>query len=154
MIRIDNSCFLLFIEPPKWRKRLWAKNDETTQIMQVALNEARHGTSNFDKIDEYPHFWIGKYYKNNSEIKLKKRPIMHDFLLENCMITNSKAVCYLQYYRSSIPKSEYRKVKALIEFYKEKYKDQPEKLIPKKKKKMTKEMRREINRLLGGCELC
>jgi hypothetical protein len=47
------------------------------------------------------------------------------------MITNSLAAFYLRYYRNSIPESEMKKVMKVVTYYKEKYRDNPEKLIPK-----------------------
>jgi hypothetical protein len=76
-----------------------------------------------------------------------------DFLLENGMITNSLCVFYLQYYRSSIPKSEMKKVYQLIAYYKTKYKNKPEMLKSKANVSFDKNDRiREFNRFLHDTE--
>jgi hypothetical protein len=126
MHRIDDSDFLLFIEPKKKSKRLWAKNDIITKIMQLALFEAKKGSSNYMYLNEQAKFFKGSYYCGYHITECGKESKSHDYQLENGMITNSLCVYYLQYYRKIIPKSEMKKVNKVVEYYKEKYKNNPE----------------------------
>ena len=124
MHRIDDSCFLLFIEPKKWRKRIFPKNDLISKIMMLALKESKSGVSNYVYLDKTPHFSVGNKYKGYHTTDCGVRSFGADYLLENGMITNSLADFYLRYYRNSIPKSEMRKVFELVAYYKNKYRDQ------------------------------
>jgi hypothetical protein len=126
MHRIDDSLFLLFIEPKKRRKRIFPKNDTISKIMKLALNNSISGTSNYEHLNETPRFSQGRGYKGYHVTECGIRSYGADFLLENGMITNSLADFYLRYYRSSIPKSEMKKVKKLVEYYKNKYRNNPE----------------------------
>lgn len=117
MDRIDNSRFLLYIEPKKEEKRETPVNDEITEIMERAFSEAQSGAANYSRIGEPEHFsnggWRGWHTCDCGETSTG-----HDYLLKNGMITNSLCVFYLQYYRNSIPKSEMNKVMELVSFYK------------------------------------
>jgi hypothetical protein len=131
MHRIDNTCFLLFIEPKKEEKLEIPMDDELSQIMKVALNEAKRGMSNYSKLNEMPWFYVCCGYKGFHSTECGERSFPADSLLENGMITNSLAAFYLRYYRNSIPDSEMKKVMKVVDYYKEKYRNNPGKLIPK-----------------------
>ncbi len=117
MNRIDNSRFLLFIEPSEIEKSKTPVNDELTKTMQLALNEATEGISNYSEMNKKETFRYGPGYKGFHTTDCGKLSNNHDYLLKNGMITNSLAVFYLQYYRNSIPESEMNKVKELVSFY-------------------------------------
>lgn len=125
MNRIDNSRFLLYIEPKKEEKLEIPINDEITKIMKNACSEAEYGVSNYDKLNETENFISGfndygeiiKYYGFH-ETDCGVLSDCFDYLLKNGMITNSLCVFYLKYYRNTIPKSEMDKVMELISFYK------------------------------------
>lgn len=131
MQRIDNTCFLLFIEPKKEEKLEIPQDDELSQIMKVALSEAKRGSSNYSRLNEIPYFFECRGYKGYHRTDCGERSYPSDYQLENGMITNSLAAFYLRYYRNSIPESEMKKVMKVVNYYKEKYRDNPEKLIPK-----------------------
>lgn len=131
MHRIDNTCFLLFIEPKKEEKLEIPLDDESSQIMKVALTEAKRGMSNYSRLNEMPYFHVCNGYKGYHSTDCGERSYPADYLLENGMITNSLASFYLRYYRNSIPESEMKKVMKVVNYYKEKYRNNPEKLIPK-----------------------
>jgi len=131
MHRIDNTCFLLFIEPKKEEKLEIPLDDELSQIMKVALSEAKRGTSNYSRVNEIPYFFVGCGYKGYHTTDCGESSASADYQLENGMITNSLTAFYLRYYRNSIPESEMKKVMKVVNYYKEKYRDKPEKLIPK-----------------------
>jgi len=115
MHRIDNSRFLLYIEPLKETKSFFPANDEFTQIMELAFSEAVSGVASYSKmnIPEWFEKGSGSHCSDCGE-----RSDNQDYLLKNGMITNSLCVFYLQYYRNSIPESEVSKIKELVEFYK------------------------------------
>ena len=117
MNRIDNSKFLLYIEPKKERKSKTPLNDEITEIMKLAFSEAQHGVANYSSNNVSEVFrnggWRGWHTTDCGE-----HSTGHDYLLKNGMITNSLCVFYLQYYRESIPKSEMEKIINLVSFYK------------------------------------
>jgi len=131
MHRIDNTCFMLFIEPKKEEKLKTPLDDEISRIMKVALEEAKRGTSNYSRPNEMPYFFESLGYKGYHRTDCGERSYPADYLLENEMITNSLAAFYLRYYRNSIPESEMLKVQKVVAYYKEKYRDTPEKLVPK-----------------------
>ncbi len=118
MHRIDNSKFLLFIEPKKEEKLQNPVKDELTELMKYALGRAKTGTSNYSNLGANPFFSIGSGFKGTHVTSCGQRSSNVDFLLENGMITNSLAVYYLEYYRNSIPDSEMKKVLELKNFYK------------------------------------
>lgn len=118
MERIDNSKFLLYIEPNSKYKSEIPVNDELTGIMTLALSEAQFGCSNYNRVNAKETF-MGKYgYKGIHITDCGKCSDNYDYLLKNGMITNSLCVFYLQYYREVIPQSELDKVKNLLNYYK------------------------------------
>lgn len=119
MNRIDNSKFLLFIEPNKKEKLKIPVNDTTTEIMKIAMEEASIGIANYSDIGVKETFRNCSGYKGFHTTSCGINSNNHDYLLANGMITNSLCVFYLQYYRNSIPKSEMSKVEELISFYTE-----------------------------------
>ena len=123
MHRTDNSCFLLYIEPKKEEKSETPVDDEITMVMQVALSEAAHGTSNYYETDERPVFNKGSGYKGYHCTDCDTKSASCDYLLQNGMITNSLCVFYLRYYRNAIPESEMKKVFDVVNYYRWKYPD-------------------------------
>lgn len=117
MHRIDDSKFLLFIEPKKEDKLTNPIDDNLTSIMKHALEKAKHGASTYSNLGTEAQFQIGGAWKGIHYTDCGERSENYEYLLENGMITNSLAVFYLQYYRRSIPGTEMKKVLELAEFY-------------------------------------
>ena len=117
MHRIDQSKFLLFIEPSAEEKLKTPIQDELTQLMKLALEKATPGTSNYSNLTSEATFWEGSGFKGTHVTGCGKRSANVDYLLENGMITNSLAPFYLEYYRYSIPESEMGKIKELALYY-------------------------------------
>ena len=120
MNRIDNSVFLLYIEPRKEDKSPIPLEDEISEIMVRAIYESVSGTANYSSTNEPERFRSGSGYRGVHTTSCGKRSSNNDYLLKNGMITNSLCVYYLVYYRDSIPKSEMDKVYELVNFYKNK----------------------------------
>ncbi len=118
MHRIDNSRFLLYIEPRKEEKSETPINDDIVDIMQQALLEAESGTSNYSEMNEPENFQSRSGFRGCHTTDCGERSDNKDYLLKNGMITNSLCVFYLKWYRNSIPPSEMDKVNDLIKFYK------------------------------------
>ncbi len=118
MHRIDNSKFLLFIEPKKEDKSSTPINDQLTEIIQFALSQSKQGASNYYSLDNPEHFTESIAYKGFHTTDCGEYSSNVDYLLENGMITNSLCTFYLRWYRKFIPQSELDKVKRLLDFYK------------------------------------
>jgi len=116
MNRIDNSKFLIYIEPRKEEKLETPINDEIVEIMKIAFSESEIGAANYSHIGDKEVFTTGGW-KGWHTCDCGEQSTGHDYLLKNGMITNSLCVFYLQYYRNSIPKSEMDKVMKLVLFY-------------------------------------
>jgi hypothetical protein len=129
MHRIDNTCFLLYIEPPQEARSQIPVEDEIARIITIALSEAVHGTANYFELNEPPSFDESSGWRGYHRTGCGVRSTSCDYFLQNGMITNSLCVFYLQYYRDSIPSSEMEKVRSLVSFYKEKYRRSPEFLL-------------------------
>lgn len=117
MERIDNSRFLLYIEPNSESKSQSPLNDGIVDIMELALSEARVGTGTYFNTS-IPEYFEAGGYKGFHTTDCGKCSDNHDYLLKNGMITNSLCTFYLRYYRDYIPVSEMEKVNKLVEFYK------------------------------------
>ncbi len=117
MHRVDNSQFLLYIEPPIEAKEKISIDDSLTKIMEYALSKAKAGTANYSDLKNPPRFDEGSGWKGMHITACGEMSQAKDFLLENGMITNSLAPFYLRWYRDYIPASEIEKVKKLLEFY-------------------------------------
>lgn len=120
MHRIDDSKFLLYIEPKASEKSTEPVNDEIAEIVEICLNNAKTGTANYSNLDSN---------KGIHGTECGEKSSNKDYLLGNGMITNSLCVFYLKYYRNSIPESEMKKVLELCNWAKEnnyvkKYKDE------------------------------
>ena len=118
MHRTDDSEFLLYLEPFKREKLTEPVKDAWSELMHLALMKAKEGTSSYGDRDgkaefRSPAVWLGVH-----ETDCGQRSSNQDYLLENGMITNSLAVFYLQWYRNSIPDSEWNKLRRLAAFYK------------------------------------
>lgn len=113
--RIDNSRFLLYIEPSSIQKSEHPIDDEIVKIVTDCFNKAKIGTADYSNLESNGSFtecdgWRGRHTTDCGE-----RSECHDYLLGNGMITNSLCVFYLRYYRDAIPGSEMQKVIDLIE---------------------------------------
>lgn len=129
MHRIDNSRFLLYIEPLKTEKLETPVIDEITEIMENVFNNSIRGVANYNEIDKPELFQIGLngdgqpiHYWGFHITDCDVCSTNIDYLLFNNMITNSLCVFYLKYYRNSIPQSEMNKVNKLVLDYKETFK--------------------------------
>ena len=117
MHRIDNTKFLLFIEPKKEEKLHTPIDDKYTRLMDYALSKAIIGAANYSSVGEEPEFREGYGWKGFHRTDCGECSGNKEYLLENGMVTNSLATFYLKYYRNSIPKSEMYKVYKLATFY-------------------------------------
>ena len=134
MHRADNSKYLLYIEPKAKEKLQEPINDELTVLMEWALTKAKQGASHYHRLEDkgdgfdasllvhgqirrVASFTEGNYFRGWHQTECGERSTNCDYLLENGMITNSLAPFYLRWYRNSIPESEMKKVKQLMEFY-------------------------------------
>jgi hypothetical protein len=127
MHRIDNSRYLLYIEPKVEDKLKYPIDDSLTETMNKALSESQEGTApyysdrdNDGTINGKVAFRGGSGYKGSHRTECGEISSNKDYLLKNGMITNSLSPFYLRWYRYSIPESEMLKVKELEEFYKNK----------------------------------
>ena len=116
MHRIDDSNFLLYIEPSASQKEE-PIDDELTQLLERAISEAECGTANYSDLSGKVNFhedsgWRGFHWTECGEMSDNK-----DYRLKNGMITSSLAPFYMKYYRSSIPEKEMKKVHRLKEYY-------------------------------------
>jgi hypothetical protein len=118
MHRPDTTRFLLYIEPKKDEKLEIPVEDEITYIVDLALWEAKSGISNYYEINETPWFEEDNSFRGYHRTDCVERSTSCDYLLKNGMITNSLCVFYLKFYRNSIPESEMKKVRALVDYYK------------------------------------
>lgn len=120
MHRIDNSKYLLYIEPKVEEKLSTPIDDKLTQLMEMAIGKSEIGTALYSKLDDNGTFRGGPGYRGFHSTKCGMRSSNKDYKLENGMITNSLAPFYLKWYRYSIPESEMNKVIELQSFYKNK----------------------------------
>ena len=118
MHRIDDSRFLLYIEPKKEEKLIVPIYDELPDLLASALSHAKSGIANYSDVGETETFEEGDTWRGIHGTDCGERSNNKDYLLENGMITNSLAPFYLTWYRDSIPESEMNKVKELHNFYK------------------------------------
>lgn len=93
---------LLFIEPKEKDKLSKPINDELTELMEMALLNAK----------------VCERYKGWHRTDCGEKSSACNYRLENGMKTNSLAPFYLRWYRYSIPESEMLKLKELETFYK------------------------------------
>lgn len=114
MHRIDNSKYLLYIEPKKEEKSLEPNNDGLADIVENLIKNAKQGTARYSSLEDQGTFQEGYGYKGVHYTECGERSSNHDYLLENGMITNSLAPFYLRWYRDAIPESEMKKVNQLL----------------------------------------
>jgi len=110
MHRVDNSRFLLYIEPKAEQKSKAPINDEITKTVQECLNRAKIGAADYSDLEGDGNFIAGDSWRGFHNTACGERSESNDYLLENGMITNNLCVFYLQYYRKAIPESEMQKV--------------------------------------------
>jgi hypothetical protein len=113
MHRIDNSKFLLFIEPKRTEKSAVPIDDEWTELMERVMKTAPTGTSGYGELDctgeggiDVGHKWRGCHIADDGEGGWN-----FEYLLPGGYITNKLAPHYLRYYRNSIPESEWDKLR-------------------------------------------
>jgi hypothetical protein len=121
MERLDNSKFLLYIEPKAEQKSKEPINDEITKTIEACFNKAEKGTADYSNLKSNGIFRKGGTWRGIHSTECKTFSTCQDYLLDNGMITNSLCVFYLQYYRKSIPKSEMQKVHALCSWVNKTY---------------------------------
>ncbi len=110
MHRSDNSLYLLYIEPKKEEKLTHPINDMLTQAMQIAIQLSISGAANYHNVECNGKFYHGIGYMGFHVTKCDQWSDNHDYLLKSGHITNSLATFYLQWYRNSIPKTEWSKL--------------------------------------------
>jgi hypothetical protein len=111
----------LYIEPKKEEKSLSPVNDVYTLIMEKLLEIAVVGASKYNKLDDHNTFMPLNGWRGIHRTDCGQASTSRDYLLDSGYITNSLAVFYLRWYRSSIPESEMEKVKDAIDPYRVKY---------------------------------
>ena len=116
MHRIDNSKYLLYIEPNKRNKSDEPIIDNLTEKMELLLNLSKTGTANYNNMRCSGEFRPGNLYRGVHTTDCGEDSTNADYLLPNGMITNSLCVFYFKYYRSSIPESEMKKVLELYQW--------------------------------------
>lgn len=121
MHRIDNSMYLLYLEPKKEEKSTEPLNDHYTLVMERALEHAIKGASRYSKLDDHNTFMLDNAFRGTHETDCGERSTNRDYLLQTGHITNSLAVFYLRWYRNSIPQSEMEKVKKIVDAYRVSY---------------------------------
>lgn len=109
MNRIDNSIFLLYIEP-KAEQKSKPIDDEITMAVEKCLSEAKSGTADYSNLESSGIFRERGGWKGWHTVDCGEHSDGHDYLLGNGMITNSLCAFYLRYYRDAIPKTEMDKV--------------------------------------------
>jgi hypothetical protein len=119
MNRIDNSKYLLYIEPDPNTKTTNPVNDELTTVLQRELDSAVKGVGRYSNTDDIGTFTAGTGWRGKHRTDCGESSTNVDYLLSNGLITNSLCVFYLQYYRSQIPQSEIDKIKTLMKKTKE-----------------------------------
>ncbi len=109
---LNDNIHLLFIEPKKEDRSSSPISDEITQIMALALREAKEGIGSPDK------WYENSGYRGWHTTDCGQTSSNCNYLLKNGMVTNSLSLYYLYYYRNVIPESEMIKVMKLVDFYK------------------------------------
>lgn len=129
MHRIDNSRFLLYIEPKADQKSNEPTIDEISKTVERCLEISKKGVSDYSDTESDGEFQIDNAFRGCHTTNCGERSDNHDYLLGNGMITNSLCVFYLQYYREAIPESEMNKVLELCKWAKENKRNQYFKMI-------------------------
>jgi len=116
MHRIDDSKFLLYIEPSIDQRSQYPIDDDITKVVEQYLLKSVKGTSDYSNLTSNGSFTEGYGWRGFHTTECGEWSGNSDHLLENGMITNSLCVFYLMYYRSYIPDSEMEKVMNLYNF--------------------------------------
>ena len=116
----DDSKYLLYIEPKAEYKAAEPVNDKLTELITNALMKSKKGASHYSDKNDNGFFIEGSAFRGFHMTECCEQSTNCDYLLENGMITNSLCVFYLQWYRTSIPKSEMKKLNELFNFYENK----------------------------------
>lgn len=117
MHRIDDSIFLLYIEPNIMDRSDFPNNDTISKTVAKCLHMAETGIANYDDPNSTPIFNKGEAYRGNHKVTCGKHSDNVDYLLGNGMITNSLCAFYLRHYRTAIPASEMNKVVELCNWF-------------------------------------
>jgi hypothetical protein len=121
MHRIDESMYLLYIEPKKEEKSAEPVDDVYTIIMERAIECAVIGASRYSNVNDHNTFMPDSGFRGCHNTDCGERSTCRDYLLATGHITNSLAPFYLRWYRNSIPQSEMEKVKKVVNAYKVSY---------------------------------
>ncbi len=118
MVRDDKSKFLLFMEPTPEQRSGTAINDEYTNLLRVALSDAKIGKSNFKDTSGNPvEFKEGNKHRGTHKCSDGIISGQQDFLLPTGLITNSLCVHYMLFYRMAISKNDWDKIAELQRHY-------------------------------------
>lgn len=117
MHRIDDSKFLLYIEPKKEDKSKLPVEDFITELMDYGFSNAVKGIADYSNLESKGVFNEGASYKGFHATDCGDWSSNNDYLLPNGLITNSLCSFYVRYYRDVIPESELLKIKTLLPYY-------------------------------------
>lgn len=117
MVRADDSKFLLYIEPTHDQRSADPVNDEYTQILRLAMSEARKGTANYSDVGKEEVFSEGHGYRGWHTCSDGTFSDNHDYQLPNGLITNSLCIHYLTWYRSAVSHHDWEKLDGLMRHY-------------------------------------
>lgn len=106
MHRIDNSRFLLYIEPKAEQKSKEPIDDEISKTVKMCFDNAKSGIADYSDLESDGNFCEGCGYKGWHTVDCGEHSNNKDYLLGNGMITNSLCVFYLRYYRNAIPETD------------------------------------------------
>lgn len=110
MHRVDNSKYVLFIEP-KDSDRGKPVNDWYSEVVQKALERAVSGTSLYGVPTDQGHFLEDSGYRGTHPGPNGLVSSACDYLLPGGYITNSLALYYIRDYRSAVPSQDLEKIK-------------------------------------------
>lgn len=117
MNRIDDSRYLLYIEPKKDKKSDFPVEDELLIALEKAMSEAKEGTAGYSDLTDTGSFVEHEGYKGIHSCDDGKSSSNHDYLLPNGLITNSLAPYYLTWYRREVSPQDIAKLKRLVQWY-------------------------------------
>lgn len=118
MHRVDNSKFLLYIEPKIEDKSEQPENDEIAMVLRLALADAKKGSANYTDLDDlHGKFTEGSGYKGWHTCCDGTKSSNWDYQLKNGMITNSLCVHYVMWFRKAIPQEDWLKIEKIQQLY-------------------------------------
>jgi len=104
------------MEPKKEEKLKDPINDELTLLIETAFSFAKRGSANYSDIDK-PEKFNDDGWRGWHETDCGEDSDSHDYLLQNGLIVNSLCVFYVKWYRNSIHKNDWNKLKMLGDYY-------------------------------------